>query len=1049
MSWDLAMREYVVYGKLKEDKKKELNEYLEKIKATLGKKLHISTKSEDEEVLVVIMEEGMYKYGWFRGAINDANSFIENIINIDKENIEVELSNDGWCETDSNIYYYKDGNIKHTTRKAREFEKVKNNKEELIKKIKDDIYYFEALDDEEMKNIEYQKASMYASYPSYTWEFGTEDFDKLYSDEFVKSEEALVLAFKLGTRDELFKKRILPNFINNISLLKALLPLNPRYIRYMPKELKKDKELVLSLIEGSKKSCCNNIDAMHIDISLRNDKEVMSKLCEASSSSFLYASEELKKDYDYCNQAAKQVGFTDFTSIKNDKVINENIVKVISSVHYIGDSNDLPDIKITEELQNDLSMHKELFKHFIKLNAWDVKLEEKTSKLNNEIDATNSIEELFFLCYRNPSFSIPELYYCMLPNWLIKNEAFIKKVVECNKTRKIEVDELECFLEMEYDKLKVVLNDQLIQDVATINMLQKNKIEILVKPQFITTKEGVVAMLTVKRKNNKPNKIALKDLNDDLRNNLDVQKEYVIQKGNYEIKEINVELLKNKKLRKLAFENVYLGLGWLMQGEYGYFTDEEPSVDGLQTLLYIKELTNFNYEDLLHLVKSEPLILLYTKENYFDDKKMIIEATKKNMDILRYVDKALLKDKDVLNAALKSERVNYKIFEQFDTAFSDKKIALKLMKKAPQLYEKLNDELKQDDEIINYAKEYEYNIRYFPQRYKEDAEFVFSVLGKKINTEWILKDYYKTECDEEKTRVPLFSEKLLNNKEFMLKMCAIDPGSHNSNELHMLSDKELLKDPDYLKEVINIRAARYKMHKSEYINLPKTCMKMVGKDEKRTLEELFFILLNQDVGEIYFAEYMNNNVDYYKKYLVKQGIINSELDLDGCTTFEEVIDKVMTGWWYSITLKFPANLLKNERIVNYILSKYNNDYIIEDGKIVFKLKNKLTDLPLTANDFVGTDEKDTEIYNKYLKQKELILAGETDVNKIVYKEEIDEEEEDDEYEEDISEYFDDGIEFGNMEESEEKIKEYNKKFEEYFVDNELDDEEDYDAELPF
>ncbi len=1006
MSWDATSRDYRIYGNITEEKKNELLDYLEELNETLGEALNIDTKYIPEGVIVEIIEEGLYKYGCFRGVINDEKKFIENIINIDKENIEVEMTTNGWCETDSEIYYYKDGEIRRTTRQTREFEEVKNNKEELIKKIKKDISYFESLSKEERKNIEYQKASMYAEYPSITWEFGTDDYDKMYSDEFVKSEDALRLAFKLGTRNELLKKRILPNFINNTALLKELLPLKPRYIRYMPNELKRDKELILKLIEKDKETRGTKMDAEDIDSSLYSDKDVMLKFLDISPYSLEYASEELKIDYDYCSKAAEKDLVNLFVNIKNEKVLNENIVRVISSVGVLFNDTKLPNIKITDELRNNLNLHKELFKNFITRDDWSLSKEEKLNKKKQEIDGINSIEELFLFCYRKKEFSIPDLYYAMLPNSLIRDENFIKNVQELNKTRRPK---------MRYggefrDKLKVILNDELLQDENAIEMFRKNKIEIVFRPEFITTKEAVIAMLKNKS-GDKWNKIELRNLNENLRNDLEVQKEYILQNGSYSIKEINPKLLKDKEIREIAFENLSLFLEGILDGDYGYFNDEEFSVAVLKELLYIKELTNFNYEDLLILVRNNPLILLYTKENYFGDKKMMMEAVKGNMSILRFANKELLKDKDILNAAIESEFINHSVLKLFDNSvFTDKNIALKIVKKAPDIYEKLSDELKQDKEIIEYAKAYFYNLRCFPEKYKENAKFVVSMLSKNFSTEWLLQNFYKTEYkDNEENKIPLFSEKLLNNKEFMLKLCSINPGAYESNELHMLSGDDIIKDPEYLKEVINIRAERYKKKKDEYIRLPKDCMKTIGEDEKLSLEEMYFMLLNQDMRRVYFAEYMNNNIEYYKKYLAKQEIINSELDLENCNTFEEIIDEIKGVRYIYAGQAFPANLLKNERVAKYILSKYDN-YVIENGEIVRKLKNELKYTPTHIKDTTNDgDNEDNEVYQtylKYLKQKELILAGETDVDKIVFKQECDDECEDEEYEENISEYFD-------------------------------------------
>ncbi len=335
MSGDISVQFYIVYGDISGEKKKELLDYLEGLNKRLGKKLHINCERIDNSI-VRITEPGISKNGSFRGVIKDKIEFVEKIISIDKDNIEVEVSFDTCYETDSKIYYYKNGKIEYVTSKTREFERLKDNKEELIKKIKEDISFFEYLTDEERKDFEYQKASMYAVYPNITREVGTGEFDSLYSEEFVKSEAAIALAFKLGTRDTLLENRILPHFIKNTELLKALLTLNPYYIKYMPVELKKDKKLIMLLIEKSKEKYTCRINVKDIDNSLYKDKEVMTKFNELYSDDWLSGT-----DKKLVEKILKANNFEQVNEEENteDNQLEENIQEHITRIseHFDAD----------------------------------------------------------------------------------------------------------------------------------------------------------------------------------------------------------------------------------------------------------------------------------------------------------------------------------------------------------------------------------------------------------------------------------------------------------------------------------------------------------------------------------------------------------------------------------------------------------------------------------------------------------------------------------------------------------------------------------------
>lgn len=302
------------------------------------------------------------------------------------------------------------------------------------------------------------------------------------------------------------------------------------------------------------------------------------------------------------------------------------------------------------------------------------------------------------------------------------------------------------------------------------------KIEFMPYSLPVDTKKEVLSVLRNKdiKHQEKP---SLKSLKRSLKNDLEIQKEYILRDGYYNILDINPELLKNNELRRRILKHMGM-VEWYILYEDGYFSNSERARKALKEIIYIKNITDFNYEDLLLLVEKDPYILLLTKENYFNDKKIMLEAVKCNMQILDYAGENLLKDKDIFNAALES-KIKWgfnKVWSLFDSSlFKDKKIVLEIIKKNFYIYEKLPENLKNDDDIINYAKKDMYNLQFLPNKYKNSSEFVLNTIKEASNNREMGYYYSCVYGFHRSMKLPIISKELLNDKKFMKKICSIKP----------------------------------------------------------------------------------------------------------------------------------------------------------------------------------------------------------------------------------------------------------------------------------
>lgn len=101
----------------------------------------------------------------------------------------------------------------------------------------------------------------------------------------------------------------------------------------------------------------------------------------------------------------------------------------------------------------------------------------------------------------------------------------------------------------------------------------------------VDTKKEVLSVL--RSKDIKPQeKPSLKSLKRSLKNDLEIQKEYILQDGYYNILDINPELLKNNELRRRSLKHIGM-VEWYILYEDGYFSNSERARKALKEIIYI------------------------------------------------------------------------------------------------------------------------------------------------------------------------------------------------------------------------------------------------------------------------------------------------------------------------------------------------------------------------------------------------------------------------------------------------------------------------------
>lgn len=739
MSYDPSSREYKIT--VRKEYIKDVLKVIENINKNNGGKLQISFVDDTIEVL----EPGWYKYG-FTSTLNfNYKKFIEDIIMCDKENTKIIVSVDGYLEDDSYVYFYENGEIVQRSYKYLKYETA-SSKEEKIEIIKKDFSYFMNLSDEEKKDFDYQMASLEVDYPVYTWEFGSDDCDALYSEEFLDREETVRAIFKFGNRFNLFNKRIKDKYKNDEKLMKELLPLRPRYIAALPDKFKEDKELVLKLINNA--NSYDEISLSDISPKFRNDKKVMLNFIKKNSYNISLASKRLKADYDIC-KVHILCGGSELESIDNKEILDDKelILKVLD-----GFSNKVD--KISERLKSDPKVLSKFIANQVLLNekSYYTKTNKKKKEMQEKL-LKMTLEDMIKYGIENDRYFYQSIG--IIPKKILYNKEFIEYLIEKNKKRE------------RYCYFKVVLDKKLYEDKEFVNSLIERKIEYTLDDEIKYNKKEII-------KNFDNYVWEYEKMPENLKNDIDVIKKYVEFSG-YNISKLDKKYLKDEEIRKIALENyTILGMNNLpvnaTEKEIKKKLKQEFGEDD-KKLEYLNTITNYKREDLLLLVKSCGGLLIIHGKKYLDDKEMILNAIKSYPRIYEVISDRLKNDKEIIIEGLNSGYLPF--------------------------YESLSDEIKEDDEITKLAiKRSWYNIQFAPEKYKNDEKIIKKSLSNLICMRSHLNEF--------------IGDKLKDNEEFMLHLCNKKLKTRNFDyfdcrKYYNIASKRLLKSPDFISKVFGIK----------------------------------------------------------------------------------------------------------------------------------------------------------------------------------------------------------------------------------------------------
>lgn len=314
----------------------------------------------------------------------------------------------------------------------------------------------------------------------------------------------------------------------------------------------------------------------------------------------------------------------------------------------------------------------------------------------------------------------------------------------------------------------------------------------------------------------------------------------------------------------------------------------------LNILSYYEEKALLDNNDITSLIFKK------FKLNIWSNKEIVKKIVKHNGNYLKYVDKKLKRDKDIVYEALSNDNRDYEdIFDYVDEELkSDKEFISKLIEEGCEtIYPYINEDLKKDrDYTLKLLKLNNYLFRHLDDNYKQDEEMIKEGLKDLDNIEYIenltddmIFEMFKNNKEEilkelNKGELKII-KKRLENKVLVIKLIkdGIDIYKHLENILK--NDKDIIK---YSMICLKKSCNKYKYIKNLMENKYEYNYEKIRKNFKYILEmdnkvEIINKLIDEDIKRI-------KNDDLLINHIIDDEELE-EIFREKCVHFVEIIDQ--------------------------------------------------------------------------------------------------------------------------------------------------------------
>jgi len=428
---------------------------------------------------------------------------------------------------------------------------------------------------------------------------------------------------------------------------------------------------------------------------------------------------------------------------------------------------------------------------------------------------------------------------------------------------------------------------------------------------------------------------------------------------------------------------------------------------------------NNDKENVLKLLKYNPLILQYANEKFKDDIDVVSEAIRKDIDATVYASERILGTKEIVLELLDIRPGVYKYIT--DELKNDEDIALRSLKYNTYIAQDFTDSLKNNKEFLKKTAErinnYSgiFNIASF--ELKNDKDFVNYFLNKDKEVFKLLDIDYIEENFNKKDILEIIKEDPLNYK-FLPQKFKLNHniGIETIRRLEVLYadyedeyyepkdilDKELLNDKEFIIKALKTYTFGLHSLNSEFYNdkdIAKVILKLnpyayknqLGNEIKKDEEIVLLVLKREPLLIIDADDKILNN----KNIIDQIDFLNRNLLFNGCEVFKNypyILEKIKEGIHKDIKENehvlshFHNNIMNDKEFLIEILNKKPQDIKIIDPKLYDD-----KDVMLAALKF---DKNIRYIGNKLLSDKDIVnvlLEKNIDTNKIKLDENSDKE----------------------------------------------------------
>ena len=292
-------------------------------------------------------------------------------------------------------------------------------------------------------------------------------------------------------------------------------------------------------------------------------------------------------------------------------------------------------------------------------------------------------------------------------------------------------------------------------------------------------------------------------------------------------------------------------------------------------------------EIVLEAVKSNGGAIQFADDNLKNDKEVVLEAIKNDGYALEHLDQVFRKDREVVMLSVKNNGAALTLAD--DSLKKDREIVVEAIKQWGVAIQYADDVFKKDREVVLMAVEQNGSaIEYVDDSFKKDKEIVHKAVKQTGDALQYVDDVFKKDkklvLDAVKNFGSSFDyadDKLKYDKDIIIEAVR----SYNHNALEYIVDENLIKDRNFILELVKIHGQSLKIaHESlkkdkEIVDAAvaqdESAIHFADKSFKKNVKvnkEIY--MKTEPAGRVVFGKFDKKQEEsFYKKYSNKEDLV--------------------------------------------------------------------------------------------------------------------------------------------------------------------------------